>query len=116
MSGLYSIQLLSVFLETFSYCSVQFVQLFSAFHWSPSIGKPRMTPVSFVKTPESYEVSLVTINRQTSYDSGILRQDYGIIRRLPTNNMSHHLGSTVTGTDRNGGSNYRIGPDCAGRA
>ena len=29
--------------------------------------------------------SLVTINRQTSYDSGILRQDYGIIRGLPMN-------------------------------
>ena len=117
MSGLYSIQLLSVFLETFSYCSVQFVQrFFSAFHWSPSIGKPRMTPVSFVKTMESYEVSFVTINRQTSYDSRILRQDYGLIQRLLTNNMSHYRGSTVTGTDRNGGPNYRIGPDCAGRA
>ena len=28
-----------------------------------------MTPIYFVKTTESYEVSLVTINRQTSYDS-----------------------------------------------
>ena len=27
--------------------------------------------------------SLVTITRQTSHDSGILRQDYGIIRDLP---------------------------------
>ena len=55
------------------------------FYWSPSIGKPRMTPVSFVKTPESYEVSLVTINRPASYEPGILRQDYGLIRCLPMN-------------------------------
>ena len=33
---------------------------------------------------ESCDVPLVTINRQTSYDSGILRQGYGIIRGLPT--------------------------------
>ena len=59
-----------------------------------------MTPVSFVKTTESYEVSLVIINRQTSYDSGILRQDYGIIRSLPMNHMSHHLVSTFTGKKR----------------
>ena len=55
------------------------------FYWSPSIGKPRMTPVFFVKTTQSYEVKLVTINRQTSYDSGIRRQDYGLIRGLPVN-------------------------------
>ena len=36
--------------ETSSYWSAQF---FSAFHWSPSIAKPRMTPVSFVKSTES---------------------------------------------------------------
>ena len=30
-------------------------------------------------------VSLVTINRQTSYGSGILRQDYGSIHGLPIN-------------------------------
>ena len=28
-------------------------------------------------------LSLITITRQTSHDSGILRQDYGIIRDLP---------------------------------
>ena len=52
------------------------------FYWSPSIGKRRMTPVFFVKATKSYEVSLVTINRQTSYESGILRQDYGFLRGL----------------------------------
>ena len=67
-------------METFSYWSFQFVQFFLCFHWSPSIGKPRLTPVSFVKTTESYEVSLVTINRQTSYESGTLHQNYEIIR------------------------------------
>lgn len=30
--------------------SVQFVKFFYGFHWSPSIGKHRKTPVSFVKT------------------------------------------------------------------
>ena len=44
-----------------------------------------MTPVSFVKTTNSKEVSLVTINWQTSYDSDILRQDSGIIQGLPMN-------------------------------
>ena len=65
------------------------VWFFSAYHWSQSIGSPRMTPVSFVKTTESCMVSLVNIKRQTSYDSGIhgqgygiIRQDYGIIRGL----------------------------------
>ena len=29
--------------------------------------------------------------------------------------IGHHLGSTFTGTDGDG-PNYRIGPDCAGRA
>ena len=32
------------------------VKIFSAFHWSQSISKPRMTPVSFGKTTESYKV------------------------------------------------------------
>ena len=45
------------------------------FHWSPLIGKLRMTLVSFVKITGIYEVSLVTINWQTSYDSDILCQD-----------------------------------------
>ena len=64
---------------------IDFNLFFSAFHWSLSIGKPRTIPVSFVKTTEPLEVSLVTINRQTSLDSGILRQDYRIIRGLPLN-------------------------------
>ena len=87
--------------------------------------------------------SLITIYRQTSYDSGSPRQDFGIIRDFIGNHQSanfvrlryppsrlwnhtkfayesyevcrlgHHLGSTVTET---GGSNYRIGLDYAGRA
>ena len=48
-------------------------------------GHPSMTPVSFVKTAKSYEVSSVTIHPQISYDSGILRQNYGLIRGLPMN-------------------------------
>ena len=50
--------------------------------------------------------SMVTINSQTSHDSGILRQDYGIILGLP---MGHQLGST-------GGPDYRIGLNCRSRA
>ena len=67
-----------------------------------------MTPVSFVKTTESYEVSLVNeSSRQTSYDSGILCQDYGIIRSLPMSqtrfaDLITILDTTFTGTDRNG--------------
>ena len=80
-----------------------------------------MTPVSFVKTTGSYKASLVTINRQTSYDSGINCQDNGIIRGLSINNtrladlitiwIVHLLERTETGWP-----NYRIEPDCAGRA
>ena len=53
------------FEEKFSYWSVQFVIFFSLLFikfLSHSIGKPRMTPVSGVKTSDSYEVSSVTIN------------------------------------------------------
>ena len=46
-----------------------------------------MTPVPFVKTMESYEVSLVTINQQTSNDSGIHRQDYRIKGDLQMDHM-----------------------------
>ena len=38
--------------------SFLFSVFFSAFHRSPSIGRPRINPVSFVKTMESYENSL----------------------------------------------------------
>ena len=47
-----------------------------------------MTPASFIKTMESYVVSLGTISRQTSYDCGILRQAYEIIRVLPIGSPS----------------------------
>ena len=77
---------------------------------SQSIGSPLMTPGSFVKSTESYKVSLVNIKRQTSYDSGILRQDYGI-----RNYTGHHMDSIFSGKDQTGPNN-RIGPDCASRA
>ena len=64
-----------------------------------------MTPVSFVKTTESYEVgpnevSLVTIYRQASYVSAILRRDYGIMLDYKVCRLGHHLGRTY----------FRIGP------
>ena len=48
--------------ETSSYLSVQF---FSALHWSPSVGKPCMSPVSFVKTTESYKICQRVIRTET---------------------------------------------------
>ena len=36
-------------------------EIFSVFHWTPSIGKSDMTPVSFLKTMESYIVCLCII-------------------------------------------------------
>ena len=53
-----------------------------------------MTPVSFVKTTESY------VNTTKSYE----------VCRL-----GHHMDSTFTGKDHNGPNN-RIRPDCAGHA
>ena len=62
------------FVEISSYWSVQF---------SATAGKPRMTPVSFVKTTESYEVSLAAISRQTSHDTSFLStESYEVCRRI----------------------------------
>ena len=61
---------------------------FSSFLSSPSTGKPRQTPLSSITTTESYMVAMVTISRETSYNSGILRQENGITRGLPRNHMS----------------------------
>ena len=58
-------------------------------------------------------ISLVTINRQTSYDSGILYQDNKIILSLLTGSVGDHLGSTLTETS---GPNYHIRQDCRGHA
>ena len=92
------------FEERASYWSLQFIFV-SPSHWLPSTGKFHMTPVSYVQTTESYEVSVVAVSRQTSYDSGILRHDCAIIRGLP-----------MTERTETGGPNYRIGPDYASRA
>ena len=57
-----------------------------------------MTPVSIVSTTESYAVSLVSSDRQTSYDSGILRkatESYEVFL------LGHHKGGAFTGTERN---------------
>ena len=52
------------------------------FHWSPSISKPHMTPVFFVKTTKLYEDC----------------------------RLDHHVGSTFTGTGKNG-TDDRICPE-----
>ena len=44
-----------------------------------------MFPVFFLSKLRNHEVSLVSINQQTSYDPGILRQDDRIIKCLPIN-------------------------------
>ena len=116
MSDLYSIQLLSVLKKNLVIGQVSFPSF-----WPQSIDIPCMTSVSFVKTTELYEISLVTTNLQTSYDCGILRQDYGIKRGLPMKHkrfadwvtiwVAHLPERTETG-----GPNYRIGPDSTGRA
>ena len=52
-SALCSIQHLSVFTK---HLVIGLFRVFSAFHFSPSIGKPGMTPLFSVKTTESYKV------------------------------------------------------------
>ena len=60
---------------------------FLCFHWSPSIGKSRMTPVSFVKTTESNDVSFVTIRFvKTAESYEVCRW---LIRGLPSEYMSN---------------------------
>ena len=66
VSALYSVQIVPVLRKHLVNGQFSLFRLFSAFHWSPSISKPHMTPVSFVKTEESFEVSLDTISRQIS--------------------------------------------------
>ena len=74
------------FEETSSYWSVQF---FSAFHWSSSVDKPRMTSVSFVIRG--------FIGPYQSANFVWLRyplQDYGVLRGLPMNHT--RFGDWVT--------------------
>ena len=72
------------FEETSSYWSFYF---FSAFNWSPSLGNSCVSGIFYVSKLQYHEVSLVTINQQTSYDFGILRQDDRIVKCLPMNQM-----------------------------
>ena len=100
VKALYSIQLLSVLRKHLAIGQFSF---FSAFHWLPSIGKPCMTLVSFVKSMESYNVLLVTINWQTLHDSSILYQHWNLPRFADESyevcRLGHHLSSTFTRTD-----------------
>ena len=64
------------------------IQLLSVLWKHLVISQFSKTPLSFVTTMKLYEVSLVIINRQTLYDSGILRHDYGIIRGWPIGSSS----------------------------
>ena len=100
------------FEEASSYWSPQF---FFAFHWSPLIDKPGMTLISFVKTTKSYKVSLVTINRQSSYDPSLRLWDHtrSADESYEDCQLGRHLGSAFTGT---GKPNHHIEPDCVGRA
>ena len=72
------------FEETSCYLSAQFVQIYSLFFRYRQLAN-LVRPVSFIKTMDLYDVSLVTINRQTSHNSGIHRQDHIIIRLLAKN-------------------------------
>ena len=51
------------FEKTSSYGRFRLIIFFSAFQWSQSIGKPSMTPVSFVKTNRIYDGVEAEINR-----------------------------------------------------
>ena len=78
MNALYLILLLSVLRKNLVICQLNlliFSLLLIVHHQS---AKPRMTPVSSVMATYSYEASLFTINRLISYESGIVRQDFGI--------------------------------------
>ena len=55
----------------------------SAFHWSPSVSKPRMTPVSFVKTTGQPRMRLRN-------HTMVADKSYEICR------LGHHLGCTFT--------------------
>ena len=77
MSALYSIHLSPALRKHLAIGQFSLFSLFLCFSFVTINRQPHMTPVSFIKTKESYEVSFVTIIRQTSFDSGILRQDYG---------------------------------------
>ena len=64
------------------------LQIHMMFHWSPSVGKPHMTPVPFIKPTESFADECYEVCW-----------------------FGHHVGSTFSETD---GPNYRIRLDYAG--
>ena len=94
--------------ETSSFLSVQFQFFFSAFHWSPSIGKSHMTlvlssrlrnqtafhwPLSIGKPPMTPLSFVTTIIRGLPI---------WMIRGLPSGSLSWIWIEHFTGTDRNG--------------
>ena len=97
----------------------RFSLLFSGHHQSSTL----VFHLQDYGTTESYEVSLVTISRQPSYDTGIPRQEYGIIQGLPMKHSGFADWVTVLVVHvhlperaETGGPKYPIGLDCAGRA
>ena len=62
-----------------------------------SLGKPRMTPVSFVETKVSYDILSVTINvtpvSSIKNHTRFADETYNVCQ------LGHDLGSTITGTD-----------------
>ena len=81
--------------------------------------EPHMTTVSFVKTMESYNISLFLSKWQTPYDSGIIREGYGMIRGLLMDYPSFFDRVTIwvvysRERTETGGPHYRIGSYCAG--
>ena len=124
-------------MESSSYWSVQFVQLFLCHQLANSYDLSENLVCSLFSIFLCF--SLVTNNRHPSYNSGILCQDYGILRGFighhrsanlvclryppsrPQNHTSYHLsyevcrlGHHLPEQTKTGGPNYRIGPDCAG--
>ena len=102
VSTLYSIQLiLFFFLRKHLFIDQCSLFIFFLLFIGPlHIGKHRMNPVSFVYTTESHEISLVTINRQTSYDS-VIRNHTRFADEYEACRFGHHLGSKFIRTDPN---------------
>ena len=79
-----------------------------------------MIPVSFVKLMDSYEVSLFLSIGKPHMTPELYCQEYRIIcqdtrKSYEVFRLGHQLGSTFTGTDRNG-PNYHIGPELSHRS
>ena len=84
------------------------------FHWSTSVGKPHMTPVSFVNTTKLYEVSVGKPRMapvsfvKTTKQVEVCQMNHTKCADWVTIREVHWPEQTETGRP-----NYHIEPDCA---